>query len=127
MSRAPLRPWLTIALAALAACAHQVVASEPAEAARASLRTKQFGDAVRALRMAAEQGDAESQYLLGLVYSSGTGAEVSLAEARHWLTAAVPSEADTCCNAAHLGAGSSHYPSYSITSSAATSRLEPNW
>jgi len=56
--------------------------------AKASLRTKQFGAALQELRTAAEHGDVQSQYLLGLVYASGVGPELSLPEARRWLEAA---------------------------------------
>ena len=62
--------------------------SAPAARAKASLRTKQFGDAMRELRTAAERGDVESEYLLGLVYASGVAPEMSLPQARRWLEAA---------------------------------------
>ncbi|MDB6100201.1 MAG: ankyrin repeat protein 50 isoform, partial [Gammaproteobacteria bacterium] len=66
--------------------------SAPAAEAKASLRTKQFGAALQGLRTAAEHGDVQSQYLLGLVYASGVGPgvapESSLTEARRWLEAA---------------------------------------
>ena len=63
---------------------------ESAASARAKvlLRTKQFDAALRELRLAAEHGDVQSQYLLGLVYANGLGTAVSLDEARHWLSAA---------------------------------------
>lgn len=62
--------------------------SAPSAEAKASLRTKQFGAAMQELRRAAEHGDVESEYLLGLVYASGVAPEVSLSEARRWLEAA---------------------------------------
>ena len=62
--------------------------SGPSAQAKTSLRTKQFGAAMQELRGAAERGDVESQYLLGLVYASGVAPEVSVTEARHWLEAA---------------------------------------
>jgi len=62
--------------------------SAPAAEAKASLRTKQFGAALQELLTAAEHGDVQSQYLLGLVYASGVGPELSLPEARRWLEAA---------------------------------------
>ena len=62
--------------------------SAPSAEAKASLRTKQFGAAMQELRRAAEKGDVESEYLLGLVYASGVAPEVSPAEARRWLEAA---------------------------------------
>ncbi len=62
--------------------------SAPSAEAKASLRTKQFGAALQELRTAAEHGDVESEYLLGLVYASGVAPEVSLPEARRWLEAA---------------------------------------
>jgi len=62
--------------------------SAPAAEAKASLRTKQFGAALQELRTAAEHGDAQSQYLLGLVYASGVSPQLSLTEARRWLEAA---------------------------------------
>jgi ankyrin repeat protein len=62
--------------------------SAPSAEAKASLRTKQFAAAMQELRTAAERGDVESEYLLGLVYASGVAPEVSLTEARRWLEAA---------------------------------------
>jgi ankyrin repeat protein len=62
--------------------------SAAAAEAKALLRTKQFDAALRELRLAAEHGDVQSQYLLGLVYANGLGTAVSLDEARHWLNAA---------------------------------------
>ena len=52
------------------------------------MRTKQFDAALHELTLAAEHGDVQSQYLLGLVYANGLGTAVSLDEARHWLNAA---------------------------------------
>ena len=62
--------------------------SAAAAQAKVLLRTKQFDAALRELRLAAEHGDVQSQYLLGLVYANGLGTAVSLDEARHWLSAA---------------------------------------
>src|SRR5579859_2362565 len=66
----------------------RVADSPSVAAAKASLRTKQFGAALEELRAAAEHGDVQSQYLLGLVYASGVAPEMSLTEARRWLEAA---------------------------------------
>jgi hypothetical protein len=62
--------------------------SAPASAAKTSLRTKQFAAALRELQAAAERGDEQSQYLLGLVHANGLGTPVSDENARRWLTAA---------------------------------------
>jgi uncharacterized protein len=62
--------------------------SRPAAGAKVLLRTKQFAAALHELQVAAERGDMESEYLLGLVYANGLGTAVSELEARHWLTAA---------------------------------------
>ena len=56
--------------------------------AKVLLRTKQFAAALHELQAAAERGDVESEYLLGLVYANGLGTPVSETDARHWLTAA---------------------------------------
>ena len=60
----------------------------PAADAKVLLRTKQFSAALHELQVAAERGDVESEYLLGLVYANGLGTAVSELDARHWLTAA---------------------------------------
>ncbi|HEY4215143.1 MAG TPA: ankyrin repeat domain-containing protein [Steroidobacteraceae bacterium] len=57
-------------------------------AARTALRTKQFDAALRDLQGAAEQGDTQSQYLLGLVYANGVGTDASPELARRWLAMA---------------------------------------
>ncbi len=54
-------------------------------AARVALRTKQFEAALRDLQGAAEHGDTQSQYLLGLVYANGIGTDASPELARRWL------------------------------------------
>lgn len=56
-----------------------------ATAARTALRTKQFDAALRDLQGAAEHGDTQSQYLLGLVYANGIGTDASPELARRWL------------------------------------------
>jgi len=61
-------------------------ADSPAAAdAKAALRTKQFAAAISGLQSAAERGDTQSQYLLGLVYANGVGTPVSDETARRWL------------------------------------------
>jgi ankyrin repeat protein len=62
--------------------------SAPASSAKAALRNKQFETALEELKTAADHGDRQSEYLLGLVYASGVGTPVSPDEARRWLTAA---------------------------------------
>jgi ankyrin repeat protein len=62
--------------------------SPPAAQAKAFLRTKQFDAALHELQLAAEHGDVQSEYLLGLVYANGLGTPVSDADARRWLAAA---------------------------------------
>ena len=56
-----------------------------AAAAKDSLSNKQFAAAVRELQSAAQGGDDQSAYLLGLVYANGLAGEPSLGDARHWL------------------------------------------
>jgi uncharacterized protein len=61
-------------------------ADSPAAAqAKAALRTKQFEAAISELQAAAEHGDTQSQYLLGLVYANGVGTPISQEKARRWL------------------------------------------
>jgi ankyrin repeat protein len=62
--------------------------SRAAADAKVLLRTKQFAAALQELQAAAERGDVESEYLLGLVYANGLGTPVSESDARHWLTSA---------------------------------------
>jgi ankyrin repeat protein len=81
--------------------------SAPAAAAKTSLRTKQFAAALRELQAAAERGDVQSQYLLGLVQANGLGTPVSDENARRWLTAsAEKSNPDAAYALAGLLAGS---------------------
>ena len=70
------------------AAATRVPDSRTAADAKVLLRTKQFAAALHELQLAAERGDVESEYLLGLVYANGLGTAVSELDARHWLTAA---------------------------------------
>jgi uncharacterized protein len=62
--------------------------SVTAAAAKVSLRTKQFAAALHELQFGAQHGDVQSEYLLGLVYANGLGTDVSVADARRWLSAA---------------------------------------
>jgi serine/threonine-protein phosphatase 6 regulatory ankyrin repeat subunit B len=62
--------------------------SAAADAAKKALRTKQFATALQGLQAAAQKGDVQSEYLLGLVYANGLGTPISEENARHWLTAA---------------------------------------
>lgn len=85
-------PLLLAALAANVAPAQVRSGDEPVatptEAARVALRTRQFADALRALRPLAERGDADARYLLGLGIESGYLSDASLGDARRWLTLA---------------------------------------
>ncbi len=74
--------------AGVQATQRQLPDSPVAADAKVLLRTKQFDAAVHELRAAAERGDVESEYLLGLVYANGLGTPVSDSDARRWLTAA---------------------------------------
>lgn len=44
---------------------------------------------VGAVREAAQRGEVDAQYLLGLIYAEGRGVEVDLAQAHYWLSLAV--------------------------------------
>ena len=81
--------------------------SAAAAQAKVLLRTKQFDAALRELRLAAEHGDVQSQYLLGLVYANGLGTAVSLDEARHWLSAAAEKGSPRSCFAAQASQAAS--------------------
>jgi ankyrin repeat protein len=62
-----------ISLAAAGAPAKQIRPKDPLEPARAALRTLQFGKAIELLGAAGSAGNADAQYLLGLIYLSGVG------------------------------------------------------
>lgn len=44
---------------------------------------------VALVRAAAEQGDVDALYAMGLIYAEGRGVEVDLSEAHYWLSLAV--------------------------------------
>ena len=58
------------------------------EPARAALRTLQFDKAVALLRVAGDAGNADAQYMLGLIYLNGVGVAPDAARARKLLEAA---------------------------------------
>lgn len=58
------------------------------EAARSALRTHQPSQAAGLLRRAADEGDAEAQYLLGLLYLNGIGVPIDAQAAERWLRSA---------------------------------------
>ena len=62
--------------------------SPAAAQAKAALRTKQFDAALQELQTAADHGDVQSEYLLGLVHANGVGVPASLDLAKRWLAAA---------------------------------------
>ena len=62
-----------ISLSAAAGATKQVKPKDPLEPARAALRTLQFDKAVSLLSAAGTAGNAEAQYLLGLIYLNGVG------------------------------------------------------
>lgn len=45
--------------------------------------------AVVRIREAAERGEVDAQYAMGLVYAEGRGVEIDLAQAHYWLSLAV--------------------------------------
>ena len=49
---------------------------------------QEFDDAAASLRVAAEQGDAEAQYNLGLMYLAGLGVKQDNVEAYAWIRTA---------------------------------------
>src|ERR1700738_3303720 len=62
-----------IGLSAAAAPAKQTKPKDPLEPARAALRTLQFNKAIGLLGAAGNTGNADAQYLLGLMYLNGVG------------------------------------------------------
>ncbi|MBK1645034.1 hypothetical protein CKO25_10295 [Thiocapsa imhoffii] len=44
---------------------------------------------VARIRAAAERGEVDAQYALGLIYAEGRGVEIDLAQAHFWLTLAI--------------------------------------
>ena len=62
-----------ISLSAAAAPARQSKPKDPLEPARAALRTLQFNKAIELLSGAGNAGNADAQYLLGLMYLNGVG------------------------------------------------------
>src|SRR3984893_17608954 len=62
-----------ISLSAAGAPAKQTKPKDPLEPARAALRTLQFNKAIELLGTAGNTGNAEAQYLLGLMYLNGVG------------------------------------------------------
>jgi uncharacterized protein len=78
---------LVLACASLRpACAQ--VAAQAVEPARASIRLKNYADAAARLRVLADRGDPQAQYLLASLYRAGLGVTSDPAQARVLLLAA---------------------------------------
>ena len=77
-----------IGLCAAAAPAKPVKPKDPLEPARAALRTLQFNKAIELLGAAGTGGNADAQYLLGLMYLNGVGVASDTARARALLQSA---------------------------------------
>jgi len=58
--------------------------SIPLSIANAGQDTSEVAEIVKQLRMDAEQGDADAQYILGLMYANGEGVPENDAEAVKW-------------------------------------------
>src|SRR5882757_6267765 len=71
-----------------AAAPKQVKPKDPLEPARAALRTLQFDKAIALLNAAGNAGNADAQYLLGLIYLNGVGTVSDSARARALLQSA---------------------------------------
>src|SRR5579864_7310944 len=81
---------------------------DPLEPARAALRTLQFGKAIDLLGAAGGAGNADAQYLLGLIYLNGVGTASDPARARALLQSAA--EHDQAPAAYVLAGELSHAP-----------------
>ena len=77
-----------VSLTAAAAPAKQIKPKDPLEPARAALRTLQFNKAIDLLNSASNAGNADAQYLLGLIYLNGVGITADPARARALLQSA---------------------------------------
>jgi len=73
------------AVAATRPAAKAATAADAVEPARAALRLRQLPAAVARLTALAGSGNAEAQYLLGLVYLNGVGTAIDTTLAREWL------------------------------------------
>jgi uncharacterized protein len=79
---------LSAAAALPPGAAQQSRRADPLEPARAALRTLQFNKAIALLTAAGSTGNADAQYLLGLIYLSGVGIVSDPARARALLQSA---------------------------------------
>jgi ankyrin repeat protein len=77
-----------ISLSAAGAPAKQIKPNDTLEPARAALRTLQFGKAIELLSVAGSAGNADAQYLLGLIYLNGVGITSDSSRARALLQSA---------------------------------------
>src|ERR1019366_1473610 len=77
-----------VSLGAAALTAKQTKPKDPLEPARAALRTLQFNKAIELLGAARSAGNADAQYLLGLMYLNGVGVVADPARARGLLQSA---------------------------------------
>src|ERR1700685_859659 len=77
-----------MSLAAAAAQPKRVAPKDPLEPARAALRTLQFDKAITLLGAAGDAGNADAQYLLGLMYLNGVGLVADAARGRTLLQSA---------------------------------------
>ncbi len=91
MTRVVVYLTLAVLLARSIACAAD---SQDAVAAKSAIRNKQFGAAMRTLQSAADRGDTQAAYLLGLMYATGRGTDTSVERARIWLGRAAVSDRD---------------------------------
>ncbi|HEY4970414.1 MAG TPA: hypothetical protein VII35_10940, partial [Steroidobacteraceae bacterium] len=77
-----------MSLSAAAAQPKHVAPKDPLEPARAALRTLQFDKAITLLSTAGDAGNADAQYLLGLMYLNGVGLVADSARGRTLLQSA---------------------------------------
>ncbi|HEX3397438.1 MAG TPA: ankyrin repeat domain-containing protein [Steroidobacteraceae bacterium] len=70
------------------AAAPRTATSDPLEPARAALRTLQFQQALALLDIAQRSGNAEAEYLLGLMYLNGVGTAADAARGRQLIRTA---------------------------------------
>ena len=78
----------SIGVSTAGAAAKQIAPKDPLEPARAALRTLQFGKANALLTAAGNAGNADAQYLLGLMYLNGVGIVADAARGRALLQSA---------------------------------------
>jgi TPR repeat protein len=83
-----MRALYTIGVAAVFAGLSMFAVAGPIENADAAIKNRDYAGAIRIVQPMAERGDANAQYILGMLYENGLGVTQDRVKAYMWLTLA---------------------------------------